>query len=74
MLQVDVLGCEFDGVFVHHHEEVQVFVGFASMIARAWFSFDMHLLSDVLVDSLSQLLSGDLHLMTARFDKQRSLL
>jgi hypothetical protein len=74
MLQVDVLGCEFDGVFVHHHEEIEVFVGFASMIARAWFCFDMHLLSDVLVDSLSQLLRGDLHLLTPGFDKQRPLL
>jgi hypothetical protein len=74
MLQVDVLGCELDGVFVHHHEEVQVFVGFASMIARAWFSFNMHLLSDVLVDSLSQLLRGDLYLLTAGFDKQRPIL
>ena len=74
MLQVDVLGCEFDGVFVHHHEEVQVFVGFASMIACAWLSFDMHLLSDVLVDSLSQQLRSDLHLLTAGFDKQRPIL
>ena len=74
MLQVDVLGCELDGVFVHHHEEVEVFVGFAGMIASAWLSFDMHLLSDVLVDSLSQQLRGDLHLLTAGFDKQRPIL
>jgi hypothetical protein len=74
MLQVDVLGCEFDGVFIHHHEEVQVFVGFASMIASTWLSFDMHLLSNVLVNSLSKLLRGDLYLVTAGFDKQRPLL
>ena len=74
MLQVDVLGCEFDGVFVHHHEEVQAFIGLASMIASTWLSFDMRLFSNVLVNSLSQLLRGNLHLLTAGFDKQRPLL
>ena len=44
------------------------------MIASAWLSFDMHLLSNVLVNSLSKLLRGDLHLLTAGFDKQRPLL
>jgi hypothetical protein len=53
MLQVDVLGCELDGVFIHHHQKVEVLVWFASLIARAWFSFDMRLLSNCLADSLS---------------------
>lgn len=44
------------------------------MIASTWLSFDMHLLSNVLVNSLSKLLRGDLHLLTAGFDKQRPLL
>ena len=69
MLQVDVLGCELDGVFIHHHEKVEVLVGFTSLIAGTWFSFDMHLFSNCLADSLSELLRGDLHLLTAGFDK-----
>ena len=52
MLQVDVLGCELDGVFIHHHEKVEVLVGFTSLIASTWFSFDMHLFSNRLADSL----------------------
>ncbi len=74
MLQVDVLGCELDGVLVHHHEKIQVLVGLATLIARPWLSFNMHLLCNILTDCLSKLLRGDFYVLTARFDKKRPLL
>lgn len=69
MLQVDVLGCELDGVFIHHHEKVEVLVWFTSLIASTWLCFNMHLFCNRLADCLGELLRGDLHLLTAGFDK-----
>jgi len=53
MLQVDVLGCDLNGIFIHHHQKVEVLVWFTCLIASTWFSFDMRLLSNCLADSLS---------------------
>ena len=69
MLKVDVLGCELDGVFIHHHEKVEVLVWFTSLIAGTWLCFDMHLFSNCLADCLSELLRSNLHLLTPGFDK-----
>ena len=76
ILQVDILGCELDGVgvFVYHHEKVQVLVRLATLIASPGLSLNLHLLCNILTECLSKLLGGDFHVLTARLDKERPLL